>query len=183
MWPSHPQFLCRISSSIGFFLALAHSYWFDIWTGQNIFTLSYQGKLFLQHDVMYLVLLVIVQHQTFQDILLVLSFGFRNFNHLMLRSNPYAQDCSESLKPHTSFVVCIIHGNGLICISNSNISWSVITVMIFAILFLIVQSLLNHRVCNPHFYIYGKLEVSGSIPGATRFSEQQWVWNGVHSAS
>jgi len=26
-------------------------------------------------------------------------------------------------------------------------------------------------------------EVSGSIPGATRFSEWQWVWNGVHSAS
>ena len=26
-------------------------------------------------------------------------------------------------------------------------------------------------------------EISGSIPGATRFSEQQWVWNGVHSAS
>ena len=26
-------------------------------------------------------------------------------------------------------------------------------------------------------------EFSGSIPGATRFSEQQWVWNGVHSAS
>ena len=26
-------------------------------------------------------------------------------------------------------------------------------------------------------------EVPGSIPGATRFSEQQWVWNGVHSAS
>jgi hypothetical protein len=25
-------------------------------------------------------------------------------------------------------------------------------------------------------------EVSGSISGATRFSEQQWVWNGVHSA-
>ena len=25
--------------------------------------------------------------------------------------------------------------------------------------------------------------VSGSIPGATRFSEWQWVWNGVHSAS
>jgi hypothetical protein len=25
-------------------------------------------------------------------------------------------------------------------------------------------------------------EVPGSIPGATRFSEQQWVWNGVHSA-
>jgi hypothetical protein len=25
-------------------------------------------------------------------------------------------------------------------------------------------------------------EVSGSIPGFARFSEQQWVWNGVHSA-
>jgi hypothetical protein len=24
---------------------------------------------------------------------------------------------------------------------------------------------------------------SGSIPGATRFSEKYWVWNGVHSAS
>jgi hypothetical protein len=23
----------------------------------------------------------------------------------------------------------------------------------------------------------------GSIPGTTRFSEKQWVWNGVHSAS
>jgi hypothetical protein len=22
----------------------------------------------------------------------------------------------------------------------------------------------------------------GSIPGATRFSEKQWVWNGVHSS-
>jgi hypothetical protein len=26
-------------------------------------------------------------------------------------------------------------------------------------------------------------EVPGSIPGATRFSEKEWVWNGVHSAS
>jgi hypothetical protein len=25
-------------------------------------------------------------------------------------------------------------------------------------------------------------EVPGSIPGATRFSEYHWVWNGVHSA-
>jgi hypothetical protein len=25
-------------------------------------------------------------------------------------------------------------------------------------------------------------EVPGSIPSATRFSEWQWVWNGVHSA-
>jgi hypothetical protein len=27
------------------------------------------------------------------------------------------------------------------------------------------------------------IEVPGSIPGASRFSEKQWVWNGVHSAS
>jgi DNA topoisomerase IA len=27
------------------------------------------------------------------------------------------------------------------------------------------------------------LEVPGSIPGASRFSEKQQVWNGVHSAS
>jgi hypothetical protein len=26
-------------------------------------------------------------------------------------------------------------------------------------------------------------EVPGSIPGSSRFSETQWVWNGVHSAS
>jgi hypothetical protein len=26
-------------------------------------------------------------------------------------------------------------------------------------------------------------EVLGSIPGAYRYSEKQWVWNGVHSAS
>jgi hypothetical protein len=26
------------------------------------------------------------------------------------------------------------------------------------------------------------LEVPGSISGATRFPEQQWVWNEVHSA-
>jgi hypothetical protein len=26
-------------------------------------------------------------------------------------------------------------------------------------------------------------EVSGFIPGTIRFSEKQWVWTGVHSAS
>jgi hypothetical protein len=35
VWPSHPHFLCQISNSIGLRLALAHSSWFDIWTGQN----------------------------------------------------------------------------------------------------------------------------------------------------
>ena len=32
-------------------------------------------------------------------------------------------------------------------------------------------------------FLATETEVPGSIPGATRFSEQQWVWNGVHSAS
>jgi hypothetical protein len=30
-------------------------------------------------------------------------------------------------------------------------------------------------------FLAANLEVPGSIPGATRFSEYQWVWNGVHS--
>jgi hypothetical protein len=38
---------------------------------------------------------------------------------------------------------------------------------------------------NPlHFRVPGyRSRGSGSIPGATRFSEKWWVWNGVHSAS
>jgi len=39
VWPSHSHLPCRISSSIGFCLALTHSSWFDIWTGQNIFSI------------------------------------------------------------------------------------------------------------------------------------------------
>jgi hypothetical protein len=31
-------------------------------------------------------------------------------------------------------------------------------------------------------FLAADLEGSGSIPGSTRFSEYQWVWNGVHSA-
>jgi hypothetical protein len=30
-------------------------------------------------------------------------------------------------------------------------------------------------------FLVANPEVPVSIPGATRFSEQQWVWNGVHS--
>jgi hypothetical protein len=34
-----------------------------------------------------------------------------------------------------------------------------------------------------HFeFLAAKPEVPGSIPGSTRISEYQWVWNGVHSA-
>jgi hypothetical protein len=32
-------------------------------------------------------------------------------------------------------------------------------------------------------YLAADSEVLDSIPGDTRLSEQQWVWNGVHSAS
>ena len=39
VWPSHPHFLCWISNSIGLCLALAHNSWFDIWVGQNIFSI------------------------------------------------------------------------------------------------------------------------------------------------
>jgi hypothetical protein len=31
-------------------------------------------------------------------------------------------------------------------------------------------------------FLAANTEVPGSIPGATRFSEYQWVWNGVHLA-
>jgi hypothetical protein len=31
-------------------------------------------------------------------------------------------------------------------------------------------------------FLLANPEVPGSIPGATRFSEYQWVWNRVHSA-
>jgi hypothetical protein len=31
-------------------------------------------------------------------------------------------------------------------------------------------------------FIAANPEVPGSIPGATSFSECQWVWNGFHSA-
>jgi len=37
--PATPHFLYRISSSIGFCLALTHSSWSDFWTGQNIFNI------------------------------------------------------------------------------------------------------------------------------------------------
>jgi hypothetical protein len=33
------------------------------------------------------------------------------------------------------------------------------------------------------FWLATDPKVLGSIPGASRFSERQWVWNGVHSAS
>jgi hypothetical protein len=31
------------------------------------------------------------------------------------------------------------------------------------------------------WFLVANPEVTGSIPGATRFSEEQWVWNGIHS--
>ena len=46
--------------------------------------------------------------------------------------------------------------------------------------------LLLYRVIRPPLwsgFLATDTEVSGSIPGTTRFSEWQWVCNGVHSAS
>jgi hypothetical protein len=31
-------------------------------------------------------------------------------------------------------------------------------------------------------FLAAYLEVPGSIPGAAKFSEWKWIWNGVHSA-
>ena len=45
--PATPRFLCRISDSTDLCLALAHSPWFDIWTGQNIFILGRARDLHL----------------------------------------------------------------------------------------------------------------------------------------
>jgi hypothetical protein len=44
-----------------------------------------------------------------------------------------------------------------------------------------VLKLLNNC-CLLCFYLAANPEAPGSIPGAARFSEEQWVWNGVHSA-
>jgi hypothetical protein len=42
----------------------------------------------------------------------------------------------------------------------------------------------NDRLCGLVVRHHGyRSRGSGSIPGATRFSEKQWVWNGLHSAS
>jgi hypothetical protein len=41
----------------------------------------------------------------------------------------------------------------------------------------------NGRLCGLVFRVPTNPEVPGSIPGASRFSEKQRLWNGVHSAS
>jgi hypothetical protein len=47
-----------------------------------------------------------------------------------------------------------------------------------------VDCRLFHRLCDLVVRVPGyRSRGPGSIPGATRFSEKQWVWNGVHLAS
>jgi hypothetical protein len=42
---------------------------------------------------------------------------------------------------------------------------------------------MNDRLCGLVVRVPGyRSRGPGSIPGATRFSEKQWVWNGVYSA-
>jgi hypothetical protein len=36
--------------------------------------------------------------------------------------------------------------------------------------------------CTEFLFLAADPEVPRSIPGSASFSEQQWVWNGVHSA-
>jgi hypothetical protein len=46
------------------------------------------------------------------------------------------------------------------------------------------QFVVSHRLCGLVGRVPGyRSRGPDSIPGATRFSQKQWVWNGVHSAS
>jgi hypothetical protein len=43
---------------------------------------------------------------------------------------------------------------------------------------------IDNRFCDLVVRVLGyRSRGPGSIPGATRYSEKQWVWKGVHSAS
>jgi hypothetical protein len=50
-----------------------------------------------------------------------------------------------------------------------------------------IKVLLQCRILNGFVmwseFLATDTEVLGSIPGASRYSGRQWVWNGVHSAS
>jgi hypothetical protein len=50
---------------------------------------------------------------------------------------------------------------------------------------ILVYILIYHdRLCGLVVRVPGyRYSGPGSIPGATRYSEKQWVWNGIHSAS
>ena len=49
--------------------------------------------------------------------------------------------------------------------------------------FVMLQFMVTASVVQWSEFLATDTEVPGSIPGATRFSEQYWIWNGVHSAS
>jgi hypothetical protein len=43
-------------------------------------------------------------------------------------------------------------------------------------------NIIYDRLCSPVVRVPGhRFSDPGSIPGATRFSDKYWVWNGVHS--
>jgi hypothetical protein len=53
-----------------------------------------------------------------------------------------------------------------------------------AVSFKKAEIIIDDRLCGLVVRVPGyKIRGPGSIPGATRFSEKKWVWNGVHSAS
>jgi hypothetical protein len=62
-----------------------------------------------------------------------------------------------------------------------------IIIMIMAIIIIIIKYVLGCSIdslCGLALRVLGyRSRGPGSIPGATRFSEKWWAWNGVHSAS
>jgi hypothetical protein len=56
--------------------------------------------------------------------------------------------------------------------------------MVAGVLNIFYVYIIPDRLCDLEVSVLGyKSRRPGSIPSATRFSEKQWVWNGVHSAS
>jgi hypothetical protein len=58
-----------------------------------------------------------------------------------------------------------------------------ITVVVVVVVIIIIIIIIN-RLCGLVVRVPGyRSGGPGSIPGAARFSEKLWVWNGVHAAS
>ena len=84
--------------------------------------------------------------------------------------------------PGESTTVILV--SNLLCLSYRLSLFFLISPFSSAIYFLFLyETRLTASVVQWSEFLATDTEVPGSIPGATRFSEQQWVWNGVHSAS
>ena len=131
VWPSHPHFLCRISSSIGFSLALAHSSWFDIWASQNIFS-------FLRMDLLTRTDPVLVQVNQVDD---NLPYSFKSHLNIILPATlksskwyislrfPHQNPAYFNLLPHICHILCLSHSPW--CFDPNNNRWSLKVIMLF----------------------------------------------------